>query len=83
MRDIIALGLRAEPDTAEKLVACALRHPTDVVAGIEIVERIRDWPRGSWRDKALCALSRHPSCLVSKAAERSLQASTPQAVTHA
>lgn len=73
MRAIIALGLRAEPETAEALVACAFRHPTDVTAGLEIIARLRTWPEGPLRDGALRALSRHPSRLVVKAAERSLR----------
>ncbi len=71
MRAIIALGWRAEPDTAQELVACAFRHPTDVVAGLEIVARLRDWPQGTSRTEALRALNRHPARLVRKAAERS------------
>ena len=36
MRAIIALGLRGEAEMAEALVECAMRHPTDVVQGLEI-----------------------------------------------
>jgi len=70
MRVIIALSVRAEPETACALADCVLRHPTDVVEGLEVVRRLRDWPETEARDAALIRLSAHPSCLVRKAVER-------------
>lgn len=37
MRAIIALGGRGERAAAEALAECALRHPADVVEGLEVV----------------------------------------------
>lgn len=37
MRAIIALSWRAEPETADALADCALRHPIDVVEGLAVV----------------------------------------------
>jgi HEAT repeat protein len=41
MRAIIALGLRGEKGAEAPLVDCALRHPVDVVEGLEIVNSLR------------------------------------------
>lgn len=41
MRSIIALGLRGDCSAADALVTCALRTPTDVVEGLEIVRSLR------------------------------------------
>lgn len=37
MRAIIALGLRGERSAADALVDCALRSPTDLIEGLEVV----------------------------------------------
>ena len=41
MRAIIALGMRHESGTALPLAECALRHPLDVVGGIEIIYALK------------------------------------------
>ncbi|MGD9788187.1 MAG: HEAT repeat domain-containing protein [Sulfuricellaceae bacterium] len=74
MRAIIALGLRGEPETADALVECALRHPTDVVAGLEIVRslaRVKDI--GVGRDALAVLKERHPAHAVRGAAAHALQ----------
>jgi len=40
MRAIIALGWRRERAAAEALAACALRHPADVIEGLEVVSSL-------------------------------------------
>jgi hypothetical protein len=42
MRAIIALGLRGERSTADALVECAFRAPTDVVEGLQVVRSLED-----------------------------------------
>ncbi len=77
MRAIIALGLRGEPETADALVECALRHPTDVVAGLEIVRglaRVKDI--GVGRDALAVLKERHPAHAVREAAAQTLQGET-------
>lgn len=75
MRAIIALGWRGEAASAEPLARCALRHPTDVVEGLEVVDslaRIRD--AGAAR-RALHALqAQHPAHAVRVAAGAAEQA---------
>jgi hypothetical protein len=41
MRAVHALQLRAEPETADALAQCALKHPIDVVQGLLIVGALR------------------------------------------
>lgn len=41
MRAILALGWRGERAAEEPLVDCALRHPIDVIEGLEIVNSLR------------------------------------------
>ncbi len=69
MRAIIALGWRGEADTAEALVNCAMRHPLDVVQGLEIV---RSLSRIESRNPGLGMLARlsksHPAHAVRTAA---------------
>jgi HEAT repeat protein len=69
LRVIIALGLRGEPETADALAECALRYPTDVVQGLEIVHslsRVRD---GATRKRTLFSLAvRHHAHAVRDAA---------------
>lgn len=71
MRAIIALGWRGECAAQKRLVSCALRHPIDVIEGLEIVNSLcLIWGNGS-DDTALRILSlRHPARAVrAKAAE--------------
>lgn len=70
MRAIIALGWRGERAAAEALAECALRHPADVVEGLEVVASLRqiDAPQ------ALAMLSeRHPAHAVRAAAAAALR----------
>lgn len=83
LRAVIALGLRAETATARALADCALRHPTDVVEGLEVVRRLRDWPETEARDAALIRLSAHPSRLVRTAAERACSIIDNRSLAHA
>lgn len=41
MRVIITLGLQRARQAQEALVECALRHPSDIVEGLEIVNSLR------------------------------------------
>jgi len=41
MRAIIALGLKGETQTTGELANCALRHPIDVIEGLEIVRSLK------------------------------------------
>lgn len=41
LRAVIALGRRGRADMAEALIDCALRHPTDVIQGLEIVDGLQ------------------------------------------
>ncbi len=73
MRAIIALGWRGEADAAQPLAECALRHPTDVVEGLQIVESLaglRDTPAREGALRTLAAT--HPARAVRSAARRRL-----------
>jgi len=73
MRAILALGLRGEPDTAPALIACALRRPSDVVEGLEIVRSLGRLDAGRPCGAALRDLAnRHPASAVKAAASRVL-----------
>ncbi len=73
MRAIIALGKRGDPQAAVPLVSCALRHPIDVVEGLEIVEGLRRLHPGGARSKALSRLAHdHPAHAVRRAAAAAL-----------
>ncbi|GBE13761.1 hypothetical protein BMS3Bbin14_00773 [bacterium BMS3Bbin14] len=73
MRAIIALGKRGDPQAANPLVRCALRHPIDVVEGLEIVAGLRRLRPGGARSKALDRLARdHPAHAVRRAAAEAL-----------
>lgn len=73
MRAVIALGLRGEPETVDALIECALRHPTDVVAGQEIVRGLARMKNARVRQTALAALkTHHPARVVREAARRAL-----------
>lgn len=79
MRAIIALGWQGEPDAASALVECALRHPVDVVEGLEIVKSLA---RIEGRHPGLGALERllklHPAHAVRTAAIRALAVRAPE-----
>jgi hypothetical protein len=73
MRAIIALGWRGEPETAEALVACALRHPLDVVQGLEIVNSLDQMQDARVRQTALSTVqAQHPAHAVREGARRVL-----------
>lgn len=77
MRAIIALGLRGEAETADALVECALRHPADVVAGLEIVRSLARVKDAGARLDALAVLKeRHPAHAVREEAARLIQGET-------
>jgi predicted amidophosphoribosyltransferase len=79
MRTIIALGWRGEPETAEALVACALRHPTDVVQGLEIIHSLDQMKDATIRQTALSTVqAHHPAHAVREGAARALAALPPQ-----
>jgi HEAT repeats len=74
LRAIIALGLRAEKRAEAPLLACALRHPDDVVEGLEVVESLRRISRKEAASAALSALAeRHKARAVRAAARRALR----------
>ena len=84
MRAIIALGWRGEPETADALVACALRHPVDVVQGLEIVNSLDRMKDAVIRNTALNAVqAQHPAHAVREGAARALASSTRQGETDA
>ncbi|HUW00398.1 MAG TPA: HEAT repeat domain-containing protein [Gallionella sp.] len=73
MRAIIALGLRGEPETADALVACALRHPTDVVQGMEIIHSLDQMKDATVRQAALSTVqAQHHAHAVREGAARAL-----------
>lgn len=75
MRAIIALGLRGEPQTADALVKCAMRHPADVVQGLEIVNSLaRMKQTGAGRTALSILQARHPAHAVREGAARVLAA---------
>ncbi|HCA26153.1 MAG TPA: hypothetical protein DEP05_00595 [Betaproteobacteria bacterium] len=75
MRAIIALGKRRDSQAADSLVRCALRHPVDVVEGLEIVDSLRCLHPERARSKALACLAHgHPAHAVRQAAAHALTA---------
>lgn len=75
MRAIIALGWRSEPETADALVGCALRHPSDVVQGLEIINSLDLMKDAVIRQTALSTLqAQHPAHAVREGAARALAA---------
>jgi len=79
MRAIIALGKRGDCQAADSLVRCALRHPVDVVEGLEIVDSLRGLRSGRERRTALDCLARgHPAHAVRQAAADALAAITDE-----
>lgn len=76
MRAIIALGLRREAGTALPLAQCALRHPSDVVEGMEIVNALKNFDASTEGAHALKMLaSDHAAHAVRAAAEAALERS--------
>jgi HEAT repeats len=74
MRAIIALGLRRERAAEQALVACALRHPHDVVAGLEIINSLGLLRDGAKAKRGLSRLIRmHPARLIKEAAQSALR----------
>jgi hypothetical protein len=75
LRAVIALGRRGRAETAPMLVDCALRHPTDVVEGLEIIDCLaRIARRHAATVGALGHLAEeHPAGIVRKAAARILR----------
>lgn len=84
MRAIIALGWRGEPETAEALVSCALRYPTDVVQGLEIINSLDQMKDAMVRQTALSTVqAHHPAHAVREGAARTLAALPQQGETDA
>lgn len=85
MRVIIALGLRGEAETADALVECALRHPADVVEGLEIIRsltRIRE-PGIRRRQALLRLIAQHAAHAVRAAAEKASTLTTDESMMNA
>jgi len=73
MRVIIAMGMRGDAEFARRLADCALRHPIDVIEGLEVVTRLRKMQQGESRQKALQTLVKgHPAAVVRNAARSAL-----------
>ena len=84
MRAIIALGWRGESEAAEELASCALRHPSDVVEGLEIINSLVQMKNVEVRQAALSALqAHHPAHAVREGAARALAALPQQGETDA
>jgi HEAT repeats len=82
MRAVIALGWRGEPETADDLAACALRHPSDVVQGLEIINSLVKLKEEDTTRVALSVLKqRHPARAVRAGAARALAALPEQGET--
>lgn len=74
MRAIIVLGKRREKAAERALVACALKHPADVVQGLAIVNSLRLIRGREGPSRALDALARrHPARAVRDAAAKALK----------
>lgn len=87
MRAVHALQLRGEPDTADALARCALKHPIDVVQGLLIVGALRAMRNSDTGRGALERLrDAHPAHAVREAARAVLEgeraAKPPVAVAH-
>lgn len=84
MRAIIALGWRGESEAADALVSCALRHPTDVVQGLEIVNSLDQMMDATVRTATLSTLqAQHHTHAVREGAARALAAMPQQGETDA
>jgi len=78
LRAIIALGLRGEGETADALAHCALRHPTDVVEGLQVIEGLQGIRDAAAREHGLRLLaSCHPAHAIWSAASRALHGHSP------
>jgi predicted amidophosphoribosyltransferase len=77
LRAVIAIGRRARADLAPALVELALRHPTDVVQGLEIIDSLLRIARRN--AAAFAALERlvreHPADVVRNATAKILERS--------
>lgn len=74
MRVIIAFGWRGESEAAQPLVERALRHATDVVQGLQVVESLRELRDAEACERALRILATsHAARAVRSAAQRSLR----------
>jgi hypothetical protein len=73
MRAIIALGLRRESAAEQAFVGCALRHPNDVDAGLEVIPSLRRLGERNRKRGELSKLAHsHPAMSVRQAARRVL-----------
>ncbi|MDA8149910.1 MAG: HEAT repeat domain-containing protein [Nitrospiraceae bacterium] len=77
MGAILSLGKRGDLEAARPLADCALRWPTDVVQGLEIVRAIDLLPSSPERREALERLILHPSRPIRRAAEETLRGFEP------
>ncbi len=77
MGSILSLGRRGDLAAACPLADCALRWPTDVVQGLEIVRAIDLLPSSPERREALERLILHPSRPIRRAAEETLRGFEP------
>jgi hypothetical protein len=78
MQAIIVLGLLGKAQSADALVKCALRHPTDVPEGLEIVRSLARIDDSTIRLQSLLGIaSEHPARGVRRAAEEALKMLTP------
>ncbi len=69
MRAIIALGLRGERSAADALVGCALRSPSDVIEGLEVVRSLSRVLAGTGDFEPLRRLAEnHPAHAIQAAA---------------
>lgn len=81
-RAITALGLRRDRLTGDALVACALRNPTAVVEGLQVIEALKVLDGGMPHLAALHYLhARHPARAVREAAAAAVSASSGPKVT--
>jgi hypothetical protein len=70
---IFVLGRRKDRRAADALVACALRHPSDIDEGLQIVKVLSAIDDGVPRTTALQYLiARHPASEIKQAAFRAL-----------
>lgn len=77
MRVILALGWRGEPEAAEPLATCTLRHPVDVVEGLAVVDALAQL--GEAGRAALQRLAHtHPAHAVREAADGRLFGPQPE-----
>jgi len=73
LRAIIALGLRADEQAADTLVACALSHPADIIEGFAIIDSLERIHMLSIRRQALTTLAeQHAAHAVRAAAQQAL-----------